>query len=155
MEVSPIGFVRGGREEVKDDNWGDVVSTLEIDSTQFDADCLSGLDGFSHLVVVYQFHLVDLPSIQTGARHPRNNNDWPKVGIFAQRGKNRPNRIGVSTCQILSVDGLTVTVQGLDAVDGTPILDIKPYMTGFDPRGAIREPDWATELMAGYWELPG
>jgi len=89
--------------------------------------------------------------IETGARHPRGNTAWPKVGIFAQRGKDRPNRIGVTVCRILSVDGLSLRVRGLDAIDGTPVLDIKPVMRGFLSRGEIREPDWARDLMADYW----
>jgi tRNA (Thr-GGU) A37 N-methylase len=89
--------------------------------------------------------------IETGARHPRGREDWPRIGIFAQRGKNRPNRIGLTTCRIVSVDGLRLTLTGLDAIDGTPVLDIKPVMSGFAPRGDFREPDWAKEIMAGYW----
>ena len=73
------------------------------------------------------------------------------VGIFAQRGKNRPNRIGLCTCRIIAVEGLAVEVEGLDAIDGTPVLDLKPAMRGFLPRGELREPAWATELMDGYW----
>jgi tRNA (adenine37-N6)-methyltransferase len=63
----------------------------------------------------------------------------------------RPNRIGVSICRLLSVTGLTLFVEGLDAVDGSPVLDIKPVWNGYLPRGALREPRWAQELMAGYW----
>jgi tRNA (Thr-GGU) A37 N-methylase len=73
------------------------------------------------------------------------------VGILAQRGSPRPNRIGVTTCALLGVDGLRLRVRGLDAADGSPVLDIKPHMTGFDARGPIREPDWAREIMQGYW----
>jgi tRNA (Thr-GGU) A37 N-methylase len=67
------------------------------------------------------------------------------------RGKARPNRIGVSICRLLSVEGLKLKVRGLDTIDGTPVLDIKPVMTGFLPRGVIVEPQWAKELMKGYW----
>jgi tRNA (Thr-GGU) A37 N-methylase len=63
----------------------------------------------------------------------------------------RPNRIGVSICRLLSVAGLTIHVEALDAVDGTPILDIKPVWNGYLPQGPVREPQWAKELMAGYW----
>jgi tRNA (Thr-GGU) A37 N-methylase len=90
-------------------------------------------------------------TVETGVRHPRGNVAWPKVGIFAQRGKNRPNRIGATICALISVDGLTLRVCGLDAIDGTPVLDIKPVMRGFLPRGEVREPGWATELMKAYW----
>jgi len=89
--------------------------------------------------------------VQTAARHPRNNRDWPLVGIFAQRGKNRPNRLGVSRCAIERVEGLDIHVSGLDAIDGTPVLDIKPYMAEFAPAGETRQPEWATELMRNYY----
>ncbi|MEY2473866.1 MAG: tRNA (adenine37-N6)-methyltransferase [Actinomycetota bacterium] len=151
IEITPIGYVRGGRTEPIDDNWGGVIATIELDELQFDPDVTAGLAEFSHLDVVYVFHLVDEAKIETRARHPRNNTDWPLVGIFAQRAKGRPNRIGVTTCEIVSVDGLTVTVRGLDAIDGTPVVDLKPYMNEFAPRSEVREPQWATELMAGYW----
>ena len=81
----------------------------------------------------------------------RGNTDWPRVGIFAQRGKDRPNRIGVSRCAILGVDGLRIAVRGLDAVDGTPVLDLEPWMDEFAPQGPTRQPAWASELMAGCW----
>jgi tRNA (Thr-GGU) A37 N-methylase len=110
-----------------------------------------GLEAFSHAEVLFHFHLVPDNKVETGARHPRGNPDWPRVGIFAQRGKNRPNRIGVSVCRILSVKGREIEVQGLDAIDATPVLDIKPVMHEFLPRGDIRQPDWAGELMKDYW----
>ena len=97
------------------------------------------------------FDRVSDDKIVSGARHPRGRADWPKIGIFAQRGKNRPNRIGLTTCRIVSVLGRRLEVEGLDAIDGTPVLDIKPYMAGFAPRGEVREPAWAREIMADYW----
>ena len=151
ITLSPIGYVRGGRAETIDDDWGKVRAQIELDGVRFPPDAVAGLDSFSHLIVVTYFHKVKPGTIEMGARHPRENPAWPKVGIFAQRGKNRPNLLGVSTCQILAVEGLKIHVQGLDAVDGTPVLDIKPLMTGFEPRGEIREPDWAREIMSGYW----
>ena len=151
IEVTPIGYVRGGRVEPIDDDWGDVEATIELDAAQFDPDVTAGLGDFSPLEVVYVFHLVDEAKIETRARYPRNNKDWPLVGIFAQRAKGRPNRIGVTTCEIVSVDGLRVSVRGLDAIDGTPVLDLKPYMDEFAPRTEVREPQWARELMADYW----
>jgi tRNA-Thr(GGU) m(6)t(6)A37 methyltransferase TsaA len=152
ITVEPIGVVRGGRAEPIDDDWGAVEATIDLDQ-RFPPDALAGLEDFSHLEVVYVFHRVDEGSITTGARHPRERQDWPLVGIFAQRGKARPNRIGVTVCELVGVDGRTVRVRGLDAIDGTPVLDIKPYMEEFAPRGEIREPAWARELMQGYWSL--
>lgn len=101
--------------------------------------------------VLFFFHVDADEAVETGARHPRGRADWPKVGIFAQRGRMRPNRIGVSVCRVLSEDGLAIEVEGLDAVDGTPLLDIKPGWSGYLPRGLLREPDWARELMTNYW----
>ncbi|MFH9223961.1 SAM-dependent methyltransferase [Streptomyces lydicus] len=149
--LRPVGRVVGGRSEVRDDDWGPVSAVIRLDAAQFGPDALAGLDDFSHLEVVYHFDRVPVEKMETGARHPRGNTDWPLVGIFGQRGKNRPNRLGVSRCRLLRTDGLDVHVQGLDAVDGTPVLDIKPYMTEFGPLGATSQPDWATALMRRYY----
>jgi len=100
---------------------------------------------------VFVFDRVGDDEIERGARHPRGRTDWPEIGILAQRAKGRPNRLGVTTCALVAVDGLELTVRGLDAMDGTPVVDIKPYMRGFAPRGAVTEPAWAGELMRGYW----
>ena len=155
INLDPIGFVRGGRTQIEDDDWGSVEAQIQLDPGMFGPDALAGLAAFSHLDVIYHFHLVAEAKIETAARHPRGRTDWPKIGIFAQRGKNRPNRLGITTCEILAVEKLNVRVRGLDAVDGTPVLDLKPYMTGFAPRGNVREPDWARELMAQYWNIAG
>lgn len=149
--MRPIAVVAGGRAEAVDDQWGAVEASIVFDGQQFGADALAGLDAFSHVEVVFCFHLVENDKIVAGARHPRGRQDWPAVGIFAQRAKMRPNRIGVTTCELLGVDGLTLRVRGLDAIDGTPVLDLKPYFSGFAPRTAVREPRWVSELMRGYW----
>ncbi len=149
--LKPIGQVRGGRREPIDDAWDSVEATIELDAAQFTPDATAALSDFSHIEVVFHFDQVPDDEISSGARRPRGRADWPPVGIFAQRGKGRPNRIGVTVCRLLAADGLTLTVRGLDAIAGTPVLDIKPVMTGFLPRGTVREPDWARELMAGYW----
>ncbi|MER0481680.1 SAM-dependent methyltransferase [Streptomyces sp. Edi2] len=146
----PVGRVVGGRTEVRDDDWGKETAIIRLDAGQYGPEAVAGLDTFSHLEVVYHFDRVPTDKIQTGARHPRGNTDWPLVGIFAQRGKNRPNRIGVSRCRLLKADGLDLHVQGLDAVDGTPVLDIKPYMAEFGPQGPTTQPDWATDIMRHY-----
>lgn len=152
FEVRPIGHVRGGRAAVEDDAWGDVVSRIELDTGVVEPTATRGLGDFSHVEVVYLFDRVDPASVCTGARHPRGRQDWPEVGILAQRAKDRPNRLGVTVCQVRAVhDDGSVEVAGLDAVDGTPVVDVKPYLTGFAPRGDVRQPAWAEELMAGYW----
>ena len=149
--LEPIGMVSGGREVPVDDDWGKSRARLELDANRFTPEALAGLSDFSHIEVVYYFDRVRQDEVVTGARHPRGRADWPLVGIFAQRGKNRPNRLGVSICKVVSVAGLAVEVEGLDAIAGTPILDIKPVLAGFLPRGELREPPWATELMKDYW----
>ena len=151
IEIAPIGFVRGGRIDPVDDHWGDVEATIELDPERFGPEALAGLEAFSHLVVLFHFHKVAEAAVETGARHPRGRTDWPKVGIFAQRGKARPNRLGVSVCRIRSVGATSIDVAGLDAIDGTPVVDLKPYMKSFAPRDMVREPSWAEEIMADYW----
>jgi tRNA (adenine37-N6)-methyltransferase len=139
-----------------DDIWGNVISRIELDPAQFSAEALAGLDEFSHVEDLFLFNQVLAAEVQTGARHPRGREEWPKVGVFAQRGKARPNRIGVTICQLLRVEGTLMTVEGLDAIDGTPLLDIKPYMRQFAPREDVHQPRWADELMSKYWSsLPG
>jgi tRNA (adenine37-N6)-methyltransferase len=149
--IEPIGYVRGGRVEAIDDDWGNSLATITLDPSRFTADALMGLEAFSHAEVLYLFDKVSDDKIESGARHPRGRKDWPKIGIFAQRGKNRPNRLGVTICRIVSIDGLALNVEGLDAIDGTPVIDIKPVMSGFQPRGEFREPEWAREIMQVYW----
>jgi tRNA-Thr(GGU) m(6)t(6)A37 methyltransferase TsaA len=149
--VRPIGVVHSGRDAAIDDDWDAVAAQIDLDPAVVSEDATLGLDTFSHIEVVYVFHLVDEAGVCTGARHPRGRTDWPLTGILAQRAKDRPNRIGVTVCRVDSVDGLTVRVSGLDAIDGTPVLDVKPYLSGFAPRGTVVEPTWAEELMAGYW----
>jgi len=149
----PVAQVRGGRAQPEDDSWDSEEAEIVLDA-RFAPDALAGLEDFSHIEVVFHFDQVGEDQITSGARYPRGRSDWPLVGIFSQRGKNRPNRMGVSVCRLLSVTDRTLKVRGLDAIDGTPVLDIKPVMKGFLPRGEITEPDWATELMKDYWVRP-
>lgn len=150
IELKPIGYVKNSRSEVEDDDWGDVVSVIGLEES-LPEESLLGIEEFSHVEIIYYFHLVHDTKIETGARHPRNNPGWPKVGILSQRGKNRPNRLGATIVRILKRDGRNLQVLGLDAINGTPILDIKPVMREFLPREKIHQPEWATELMKNYW----
>ena len=150
VEMQAIGFVVGGREDVRDDFWGGHQTWIEL-TESFGAEALQGLADFSHVEVLFLFHLVAESKIVTGARHPRNNEAWPAVGIFAQRGKNRPNRIGTTICRVLAVEGTRILVAELDAVARTPILDIKPVMSAFLPREPVQQPGWANEIMGDYW----
>ena len=148
--ITPIGYVQCTRMNAVDDHWDKETSSIVIDE-RFDSAVLEGLSEFSHLEVIYHFHEVDQSRIITGSRHPRNNPAWPKVGIFAQRGKNRPNRIGATICELLGVRGRIMDVNRLDAIDGSPVIDIKPIMQEFLPRGEIRQPEWSREIMTEYW----
>lgn len=127
IQLEPVGFVRGGRAEPMDDNWGLVTARIELNQDPFTPESLAGLDAFSHVQVIFYFHLVPESKIEWSARRPRGRQDWPVVGIFAQRGKDRPNRLGVTICRLQKIEGLTLHVQGLDALDGTPVLDVKSY----------------------------
>ena len=153
ITVNPIAFVKARRTQAEDDHWGEEVARIEL-VAPYSADSLQGLGEFSHVEVLFVFHRVDESRIVTGTRHPRNNRAWPAVGIFAQRGKNRPNRIGSTICRVLGVEGATLVVAELDAIDGTPILDLKPVMQEFLPRQAVTQPAWSRELMADYWLVP-
>ena len=149
--VEPIAFVSAPRKSPEDDFWGGEQAQITLVDT-LEASALAGLEAFTHVEVLFVFHQVASDKIVSGARHPRNNEAWPKVGIFAQRGKNRPNRLGLTLVKIRERRGSTLVVEGLDAVDGSPVLDIKPVMREFQPRDAVHQPDWATELMRGYWK---
>ncbi len=151
IAVRPIGRVRSTRKEPVDDYWGDVEAILDPDSAQFGPEALLGIDGYSHCEVVFWMDRLDSSKIECGSRHPRDRKDWPEVGVFAQRTRARPNRIGVSRCSVLDVEGMRVRVEGLDAIDGTPILDIKPYWKQMGPRGVVSQPAWVDELMTNYF----
>ena len=150
ITLEPVGHVRGGRTEAIDDDWGKSRARIEL-ADHIPAEALAGLTDFSHAEIIFVFDQVRDDQIVTGARRPRGNPDWPLVGIFAQRGKGRPDHLGVSVCRLVSVEGLDIAVRGLDAIDGTPVLDVKPVMREFLPRGEVVQPAWAGELMQGYW----
>lgn len=152
IAMEPIGHVRTERAEAEDDYWGNVRSRIVL-SDAIDPDALLGIEDFSHAEILFCFDRVDPHKIVYGARHPRNNPDWPLVGILAQRGKNRPNRIGSTIVRIIRRDGRVLHVAELDAIDGTPVLDIKPVMQEFLPREPVRQPEWSRQLMQHYWTV--
>ena len=147
--VEPIATVRSTRGEAEDDRWDEETASIEL-LAPFDERALRGLSDFSHCLIVYVFDRATWDE-STMSRRPRGNLDWPEVGIFAQRAKDRPNRLGVTVCRIIDVDGSTIHVAGLDAIDGTPVVDVKPWMSEFGPRGDVSQPSWSIELMMGYW----
>jgi tRNA-Thr(GGU) m(6)t(6)A37 methyltransferase TsaA len=150
VTVHPIGVVRSPRTDLRDDFWGDVEASIVL-ADHVPTKSLDGLDEFSHAEILFLFDRVTDEEIVTETRHPRGNPAWPRVGVFAQRGKARPNRIGATIVEIVGRDDRTLRVRGLDAADGTPVLDIKPVFAEFLPRSPVRQPAWAGELMRDYW----
>lgn len=148
--IEPIGFVQSVRQSPEDDFWGGEQACIALVSS-YPPESLQGLSEFSHVEVVFLFHEVDPRKVVVGARHPRNNESWPEVGIFSQRAKNRPNRLGSTICKMVRVEGTRLYVSELDAINETPVIDIKPVMIEFLPREEVRQPPWATELMTKYW----
>ena len=148
----PIGCVVSPVLKGRDENWGRIIAEIRLDASHFEPACLSGLEEFSHVEVVFIFDQLPESEIEHTARHPRENPRWPKVGIFAQRGRKRPNRLGATICELVSVEGLRIRVRGLDAFDGSPVVDLKPVMREFLPEsGNIRQPQWSRELMSTYF----
>ena len=148
--IEPVGFVRNTRIKPEDDYWGNVDSEIII-SDKLSSECLKGIEEFSHLEIIYYFHLADLSKVIISAGYPRNNKKYPKVGIFAQRKKARPNLLGSSIVKLNSVNNKTLKVSGLDAVNGTPVIDIKPVLNEFLPNSKVMQPEWSVELMKNYW----
>ncbi len=151
FEVRPVGWVHSTREAAIDDDWDGIAARIDLDPGMLDHSATEGLDGFSHVEVVFLFDQVDEAGVCRGARHPRGRVEWPAVGILAQRARDRPNRIGTTVCRLLTAGPASIEVEGLDAIDGTPVLDVKPFFIEFGPRGPLRQPSWASELMSGYW----
>lgn len=156
FDVSPIGIVRSERAEVMDDNWGSVESVLDLQRQ-----CARRrLDPRSRGILPPRSGL-RLPPVRSGRddhrlaappRHPRGDTTLPRVGVLAQRVKDRPNHLGVSRCEIVDVDGLRIRVRGLDAIDGTPVFDVKPFLQSMVPeREDVKEPTWVASVMKNYF----
>jgi tRNA (adenine37-N6)-methyltransferase len=151
MNVEPVAWVHSLRARPEDDGWADITATITLDRSSYGPETLAGLAGFSHIEIVYLFDQVDPNAITLQVRHARDNPIWPVSGVFAQRGTVRPNRLGVSICRLEGVDGAALTVTGLDALDGTPVLNIKPVVVELGPRGPVRQPTWTHDFLAQYW----
>ena len=151
VKITPIAYAKNIRKEISDDFWGNIVTEIEL-ANNIPTESLDGIEEFSHLEILFYFHRADPKNIVFSG-HPRGNVDWPKVGIFAQRKKDRINQLGLTIAALISRQGRILKVKDFDGIDGTPILDIKPVMKGFLPVGRIREPLWAKELMIEYWLL--
>ncbi|MFJ8990692.1 SAM-dependent methyltransferase [Streptomyces sp. NPDC102279] len=151
FEITPIGTIRNDRTDVRHtDNWGAVRSTITLDE-RFGEACLQGLEGFSHVEVLFVFDQLPELDDYREPRPYRGRSDLPPVGVFAGRGPRRPNRIGVTCCVIESVRARELTVVGLDAVSGTPVIDLKPTMTEFRPP-RTHQPEWVSSLMSEYFK---
>jgi tRNA-Thr(GGU) m(6)t(6)A37 methyltransferase TsaA len=149
IKLTPIGTVRSHITEAIDENWGNVISTIKV-NTEWSPGLL-GLDLFSHAVIITFLHQAFFDREKHLQRRPRNWSHLPLLGIFAQRAKNRPNPIGITVVKIMSILQDELVVQGLDAVDGTPVLDIKPYFLQYDHAPDPITPAWVAEIMQGYF----
>ena len=149
FSVRPIGIVRSPVLSRMDENWGKIESEIHLQDTLMPA--LIGLSEFSHAIILTWLHQATFDVNRDLVRRPRGQANWPEIGIFAQRAKNRPNPIGVSVVDVLSCEGNILKVRRLDAIDGTPVIDIKPYYTAFDRIETVVEPAWVHEVMADYF----
>ncbi|GLF98140.1 SAM-dependent methyltransferase [Streptomyces yaizuensis] len=148
--ITPVATVVGGHTTVADDYQGGVEAIIRLHH-DYPRDTLTGLEEFSHLQVLWQFHLGSPDDVALHARSPRNNPAWPATGTFVHRNHRRPNRLAVSHPRLLRLDGHDLHVTDLDAVDGTPVYDIAPWFPVMGPRGAIRTPAWVEEMLPDYW----
>jgi tRNA-Thr(GGU) m(6)t(6)A37 methyltransferase TsaA len=149
LPARAIGVVRCAVAEGVDEDWGDVVSELHLEPEL--ARGLDGIEDFSHVLVVYWMHASSFDAATDLVRRPRGRADMPERGIFAQRAKHRPNPIGITAVAVVGREGPVLRVRGLDAIDGTPLVDVKPYLPAFDRIDAPTVPEWADRLMRGYF----
>ena len=149
--IAPIGHVRNERESLEDDYWGGIMSRIVL-VDEIPEDSLEGIDSYSHLEIIFYFHMVKSSKIILGKEHPRENTHWPEVGIFAQRKKSRLNLIGTTIVELIKREGKIIYVTNLDAINGTPVMDIKPVFREFLPQREVSQPQWSKELMKNYWK---
>ena len=149
VEFNPIGVVSNSVEEKKDVHWGNDVSKIIIDE-RFEQG-LIGLSDFSHVIVVYFLDKAKFNIEKHLVRRPQGREDMPMIGILSQRAKDRPNPIGITSVELVEIDKNVITVKGLDAIDNTPILDIKPYYPEYDCKNKATVPQWVDRLMEHYF----
>ena len=150
ITLNAIAYVKNTRKTVQDDNWSAIISEIIL-ADEIMEEALIGIEAFSHLEIIFYMNKVKDEKAIPQFRHPRNNNDLPKLGTYAQRNKSRPNKLGLTTVELVERKRKTLVVKNLDAIDGTPVLDIKPVMQAFQPKGLIQEPNWVKEIMKNYW----
>ncbi|MFX1505273.1 MAG: tRNA (N6-threonylcarbamoyladenosine(37)-N6)-methyltransferase TrmO [Promethearchaeota archaeon] len=150
MRCEPIGFIKSPVTEGIDHSWGDIESEIHLKASLSGG--LEKLDQFSHAIIIFYMHQSPVFDLKTDLiRKPQGRLDMPEIGIFAQRAKHRPNPIGMTVVQIISIMENILRVKGLDAIDGTPVLDIKPYFPIFDRINKTKTPKWVDELMMNYF----
>jgi tRNA-Thr(GGU) m(6)t(6)A37 methyltransferase TsaA len=147
--VEWIGVISNEVKEPVDEGWGHVVSEVVLDETLTDG--LEGIEAFSHVLVLYWMHRAAEAEPVRMCRRPQGREDMPEVGIFAQRARHRPNPIGVTAVELLRREKNRLVVRGLDAINGTPVVDVKPYVPKFDSIGSPRVPAWMNQLMERYF----
>lgn len=145
--MEPIGYVANDIDMPMDRGWLKVESRIVFRENLVSA--LSGLADFSHLLVVFWMHQAKPPVVLQ--RRPQGRDDMPEVGLLSQRSKHRPNPIGVTVVLFGGVTGNEIAVRGLDAINGTPVLDIKPSYPQYDNPADVHIPRWVNRLMAGYF----
>ena len=150
IQLNPVATVFNTRTTPMDDFWGETISEISL-LPHIPTEAFDQIESFSHLEIIYFFNQVDPEKIVFAGR-PRGNPAYPSVGIFGQRKKDRPNQIGLCTVELIEHQGRVIRVKYLDAIDGTPILDIKPVFREFEPKGEVRQADWVEDLMKNYWE---
>ena len=142
MSLTPIGVVKNDIKAARRHEWQTVVSELVLNEGLKEA--LDQIEKFSHIIVLYWMHKTSQSQRSVMKVHPRGKQSLPLVGVFATRSPARPNPIGVATVKLLEHHDNVLKVSGLDAVDGTPVLDIKPYIPGYDSPTEAKTPDWIT-----------
>jgi len=143
INLTPIGFIKNNVTEPKREDWETVTSEIVINEDLKDA--LSRIDEFSHIIVIYWMHKLPPSQRSVIKVHPKGNQKLPLVGVFASRSPARLNPIGITTVKLLERRDNVLKVTGLDAIDGTPVLDIKPYIPDHDSASEITTPDWITK----------
>lgn len=145
--LRPIGVVANAERGPRHEGWAEVISRLVLRPAL--APALDGVEGFSHLLVLFWLHRVARSARRRLRLHPRDRLDLPEVGVFATRTQHRPNPIGATVVELLGREGATLVVRGLDALDGTPIIDIKPWAKDFGPADGVQVPEWWGRLRDG------
>ena len=149
VALNAIGFVSSPVKGQTDSGWGSVVARIAL-APEY-AGALTRLESFSHALVLTYLHQAHFDAAKHLRRRPQGRDDMPEVGILSQGAKNRPNPIGVTAVAIVKVGQDCLEVKGLDAIDGTPVLDIKPYFPQYDRVTSPAVPAWVDELMKDYF----